>query len=360
MSSVGPRIDRAGKKINVFFVKPEMSAFLLLGKLVHYFPNWGLVVRRDKAMKRFLASFQEAGYLVISNLILFTRPCSNNGPQPQAISGPARPRLAFAAPAAAFGPAAPAGPGGVATQPDAKPVKFVVPTTSVKDVRDYFPETWLFQLQMTGSNGVFMSKETLPDTVTEWEGSAVCINPKEGLGLSNVTSIKGFQAFFISYNLPISVIRGEEFPVVVSIFSYADDALPVTVTLEQPEGFTVANDSSSGDICVQPNTSNSIKLQLKATDVGTANITVRAETASSSKVCGNSPVYGSLARDAIKQSFEVEAEGFPNQKVHSILFCPKDEKNEMFSQSYNLTLPKDVVPDSSRAIVDVTGKALKN
>ncbi|GFY48561.1 alpha-2-macroglobulin, partial [Trichonephila inaurata madagascariensis] len=107
----------------------------------------------------------------------------------------------------------------------------------------------------------------------------------------------------------------------------------VTVSLEQPQGFAVANDSSSGDICVQPNTSNNIKLQLKATDVGTANITVRAETASSSKVCGNSPVYGSLARDAIKQSFEVEAEGFPNQKVHSILFCPKGDNYKDISRA---------------------------
>ncbi|GFT22478.1 ovostatin homolog, partial [Nephila pilipes] len=84
-----------------------------------------------------LASFQDAGYLVISNLILFTRPCSNNGVM--SISGPVRHSKAFAAPAAIAGP-------------DAKPVKFVVPTstTSVKVVRDYFPETWLFQLQMTG------------------------------------------------------------------------------------------------------------------------------------------------------------------------------------------------------------------
>ncbi|GFY70975.1 alpha-1-inhibitor 3 [Trichonephila inaurata madagascariensis] len=127
------------------------------------------------------------------------------------------------------------GPVGPAVAPDGRVMKITVPiyiyiyiyiyTTSVKDVRDYFPETWLFQLQTTGSNGVFMSKETLSDTVTEWEGSAVCINPKEGLGLSNVTSIKGFQAFFISYNLPISVIRGE-FTVVVSIFNYVDNALP--------------------------------------------------------------------------------------------------------------------------------------
>ncbi|GFT57705.1 alpha-2-macroglobulin, partial [Nephila pilipes] len=171
-------------------------------------------------------------------------------------------------------------------------------------------------------NGVFMSKETLPDTITEWDGSAVCINSNDGLGISNVTSIKGFQAFFISYTLPISVIRGEEFTVVVSVFSYVNDPLPVTVSLEQPRGFTVANNSTSGDLCIQPNTSDSIELNLKATTVGNINITVRAETASSSNICGNSPVYGSLARDAITQSFEVEAEGFPNEKVNSILFCP--------------------------------------
>ncbi|PRD32506.1 UNVERIFIED_CONTAM: Mug1 [Trichonephila clavipes] len=79
--------------------------------------------------------------------------------------------------------------------------------------------------------GVYVSNETLPDTITEWEGSAVCINPRDGLGLSNTTSIRGFQAFFISYTLPISVIRGEEFVVVVSVFSYVDAALPVSKNL---------------------------------------------------------------------------------------------------------------------------------
>ncbi|GFS48620.1 murinoglobulin-1 [Nephila pilipes] len=312
------------------------------------------------------SSFQDAGYLVISNLILFSRPCSSNGvgygpgvaygpggPGPEGKPIQIVPAGPGTTPGVVFGPAArgaagpggPGGPGGPAT-------------TSVKDVRDYFPETWLFQLEMTNQNGVYMSEETLPDTVTEWEGSAVCINQKDGLGLSNTTSIRGFQAFFISYTLPISVIRGEEFVVVVSIFSYVDAALPVTVTLEQPKGFVVANDSTSGEICVQPNTSNSIPLTLKATTVGEVNITVRAETASSSQVCGSSPVYGSYARDAITQSFEVEAEGFPNDDGHSILFCPSDKPGNVYRITYNLVLPNDVVPDSARAFVDITGNVL--
>ncbi|GBM80730.1 hypothetical protein AVEN_217554-1, partial [Araneus ventricosus] len=75
-------------------------------------------------------------------------------------------------------------------------------------------------------DGLYVTKETLPHTITEWEGSAVCVNAEDGLGLSNTTTIKGFQAFFISYTLPHSVIRGEEFTIVVSIFSYVDASLP--------------------------------------------------------------------------------------------------------------------------------------
>nr|GBM25586.1 hypothetical protein AVEN_241075-1 [Araneus ventricosus] len=95
---------------------------------------------------------------------------------------------------------------------------------------------------------------------------------------------------------------------------------------------------------------------MKGTTVGSINITVEAETASSSNVCGDSPVYDGVARDAITQPLEVEAEGFPNENVNSILFCPSDEENKKFSTSYSLNLPKDSVPNSSRAIVDVSGE----
>ncbi|GFR23611.1 murinoglobulin-1 [Trichonephila clavata] len=301
------------------------------------------------------AAFQDAGYLVISDLILFTRPCSNNGGgfghiyQSESFMSNQGPAVALAS--TARRPAAP-----VAIAADAK--IGMAPTKSAVEVRDYFPETWLFQMETTGPDGVFTTKETLPHTITEWIGSAVCVNAEDGLGLSNTTSIKGFQAFFISYTLPSSVIRGEEFVLVVSIFSYAEADLPIAVSLDQPEGFSVTSDSVDRELCVKPGTSKTLPITLKATSVGSVNITVRAETASSSSVCGSSPVSESLAKDAITQSLEVQPEGFPREEVYSILFCPTDEENQMFTDSYDLNLPEDVVPDSSRAIIDVTGNVM--
>ncbi|XP_055924186.1 alpha-2-macroglobulin-like [Argiope bruennichi] len=308
------------------------------------------------------AAFQDAGFLVISNLILFSRPCSvggGGGFGPMPIAGPDGGPIPFMAAGPGGLPQQPGAPGGPSFAFQKSAVAFgPAATQSAVEVRNYFPETWLFQLQMTGSDGVFQAIETLPHTITEWDGSAVCINSQDGLGLSDTASIKGFQAFFISYTLPISVIRGEEFIVVVSIYNYVDAALPVTVTLAQPQGFEVISDLSDNDICIQPDSSESMRIKLKGTKVGSINITVEAETASSSQVCGDSPVYDGVARDAITQSLEVEAEGFPNENVNSILFCPSDEETNEFSTSYNLNLPKDAVPGSSRAIVDVSGNVM--
>ncbi|GIY49716.1 murinoglobulin-1 [Caerostris extrusa] len=304
-----------------------------------------------------LSSFKDAGFLVISNLIVFTRPCTNNGGGYG--GGPVYQSESFAAfaPGQAVALAStarrPAAPNAVA---DAK--VGAVPMKSAVATRDTFPETWLFKLQETGPDGVFISKETLPHTITEWIGSAVCVNAEDGLGLSNETSIKGFQAFFISYTLPVRAIRGEEFTVVVSIFNFAEAALPVAVNLEESEGFTVTGEPLNAEVCIQPNTNENMKIKLKATTVGKINITVRAETTGSSDVCGSSTVSDAIARDAITQSMVVEAEGFPVEKVQSVLFCPTDEEDQTFTDSFSLSLPDDVVPDSARALVDVTGNVL--
>ncbi|GBN85835.1 Alpha-2-macroglobulin-like protein 1, partial [Araneus ventricosus] len=207
-------------------------------------------------------------------------------------------------------------------------------------------------------DGVYESKETLPHTITEWIGSAACVSVQDGLGISDTTSIYGFQAFFISYTLPVTAVRGEEFAVVVSIFSYVDDALPITISLDPSDGFMVTSDLADTQVCIQPKTSNSQSIKLQATKLGSLNITVRAETSSSSAVCGSSPVYDSIAKDAITRSIEVEAEGFPNEEVNSLLFCPQDEENQKFSQSYNLNTPDNAVPDSARAIIDITGNVM--
>ncbi|GIX94006.1 alpha-2-macroglobulin-like protein 1, partial [Caerostris darwini] len=90
------------------------------------------------------ATFQDAGFLVISNLILFSRPCVDSGRSNVN-------RYYGAGPAFQF-PAAPQGPGGMPMQiagPDGKASRITIPFKSAVETRSYFPETWLFKLQMT-------------------------------------------------------------------------------------------------------------------------------------------------------------------------------------------------------------------
>ncbi|XP_042903027.1 murinoglobulin-1 isoform X2 [Parasteatoda tepidariorum] len=313
-----------------------------------------------------LSAFQSSGFLVISDLILFTRPCmKGEGYGSGGYGDGGMVNTVFQAEALSFDSAAgPAAMGlSAARRPAAAPFAAeakigLSATKSVSEVRTFFPETWLFEMEMTGPDGTYISKEKLPDTITQWIGSAVCISSEDGLGISNTTSIDAFQAFFIDYTLPASVIRGEEFVLVVSIFSYADGALPLTVKLDDPQGFELTSESINGDICLQPDTSESLRVKLKATTVGKINITVKAETAPSSGVCGSSTVSENIAKDAITKPLTVEAEGFPAERIYSSLFCPSDSENGTYENSISLSLPEDIVPDSSRAYVDFTGNVL--
>lgn len=300
-----------------------------------------------------LAAFENCGLLVISDLTLFTRPCKSNRGGDNVYydySSDIAPQSAGHAVALASTARRPAAPEA------SNKMGAAAATKSAVDVRNYFPETWLFQMQMTGPEGELVTKERLPHTITEWIGSAVCMSSEDGLGISNSTSIKGFQAFFLSFTLPYSVIRGETFTVSVSLFNYVDDALPIRVSLDESDAFTVVGDAIDGDVCLQPGGGETLQLKVKAETLGTVNMTVRAETKKGA--CGDQPVSDSVAKDAVTNSFIVEPEGFPTESVESTLACPKDEENGSYEQKLILSVPDDVVPDSARSYLDVTGNVL--
>lgn len=86
-------------------------------------------------------------------------------------------------------------------------------------LRNYFPESWLFELVVTGKNGVFSREMYSPHTMTEWQGEAVCINREEGLGVASPQPLLVTQDFFTQLSLPYSVKRGEGFPLNISVFN---------------------------------------------------------------------------------------------------------------------------------------------
>lgn len=78
-------------------------------------------------------------------------------------------------------------------------------------------------------DGSFVATKQLPDIITDWVGRAVCLNLKDGLGISNDAYISAYKSFFIDFTLPFTAIRGEELTIVVTITNYDTGALPVSI-----------------------------------------------------------------------------------------------------------------------------------
>ncbi|CAH2323046.1 alpha-2-macroglobulin 1 [Pelobates cultripes] len=101
-------------------------------------------------------------------------------------------------------------------------------------VRQYFPETWLWQLSLLGDSGSVELHETAPDTITDWNAGAFCLGPN-GFGISSAATLRTFQPFFVELTLPYSVVREESFTLKATVFNYLKECIMVKVTLKESE-----------------------------------------------------------------------------------------------------------------------------
>ncbi|MGB2855172.1 MAG: alpha-2-macroglobulin family protein, partial [Dehalococcoidia bacterium] len=112
----------------------------------------------------------------------------------------------------------------------------------VERVRQYFPETWLWEELVTSSQGEASLEVEVPDTITTWVLRAVAISKDKGLGVAE-TQLVAFQPFFIKVDLPYSAIRGEEFPVSVAVYNYLDRSQNVLVQIQEDDWFELLDAS---------------------------------------------------------------------------------------------------------------------
>lgn len=229
-------------------------------------------------------------------------------------------------------------------------------------LRSYFPETWLWELVPIGEEGKITIERTLPHTITDWVAYTTCISPTHGLGIAPPTTITAFQSFFLDYNLPYSIKRGEIMRFKVSLFNYMHHSLPVKIKLEEMEKIDLHLSEPTASFCVKPRDNIVHEYILKPRVIGEVNITVTAFVdIDYPEPCGSETVI--FTQDVIVKPILILPEGFPVEETKSALICPKDSSDDS-SFMWELTLPKDAVPDSGRAylnlIGDILGPALEN
>ncbi|XP_071112915.1 alpha-2-macroglobulin-like protein 1 [Haliotis cracherodii] len=233
-------------------------------------------------------------------------------------------------------------------------------------LRQYFPETWLWDLEIIGDSGKLELNKTLPGSITEWVGSTVCAKSDLGVGVSESASVTAFQPFFVSFTLPYSAIRGEYISVIVSVFNYLTECIEIELKLNESSEFDLLNSERNTWMCICGNEAKRHEFVIIPRSLGQINITAQAKSVPGDSQCPKVKAAGEGigVKDAVVRQLLVEPEGDEQEYTYSTMVC--SEKGTEFFDSIDLPLPADqaVVPDSGRgmlsAIGDLMGPSFSN
>lgn len=111
--------------------------------------------------------------------------------------------------------------------------------------RTEFPETWIFE-EIKSDKGELNIVKTVPDTITSWFISAFQLGPEVELSLTKEPEkLTVFRPFFLSLNLPYSIVMGEELGLRVLVHNYLDEEMTATVSLENVHDYKILGEGQT-------------------------------------------------------------------------------------------------------------------
>jgi CD109 antigen len=206
----------------------------------------------------------------------------------------------------------------------------------VQRVRQFFPETWLWDEKIVGANGRASFQVEVPDSITTWMLHAVAVSKEKGLGMAE-DELKAFQPFFLTIDLPYSAIRGEEFPIRVVIYNYLNQPQSVLVQVEKADWFDLL-DESEKTIDIKANDIGGAEFKIKPTKLGINQVKIIAQSQE--------------AADAVIKTLIVEPEGVSRETVENLLLANGTTK------TVDTTLPALIVDGSGRVYLTLTSSYL--
>jgi uncharacterized protein YfaS (alpha-2-macroglobulin family) len=198
-------------------------------------------------------------------------------------------------------------------------------------LRQWFPETLLWRPELvTDEQGEATLDLALADSITTWRLSASAVSGEGRLGAGEFP-IKVFQSFFVDFNLPVVMTRGDELSVPVVVYNYLDQPQTVELELAAAEWFTLLGDDAGRKQSLElgPGEVRSVRFPLKVQKAGLHNLLVTA-------LAGG-------ASDAVQRQIEVVPNG---RRVEQVASGSLDQPFDM-----TLAVPDNVIEGSVRAVV---------
>ncbi|XP_074445031.1 ovostatin-like [Larus michahellis] len=232
----------------------------------------------------------------------------------------------------------------------------------LETIREFFPETWIWDIVLINSTGKASISYTVPDTITEWKASAFCVEELVGFGMSVPATLAVFQPFFVDLTLPYSIIRGEDFLLRANVFNYLDHCIKINISLSDSLDYQAKLISPEDDGCVCAKQRKTYVWNIFPQKIGNVVFSITAETKDDGACGGKAPRNISIDyRDTQIRTLLVEPEGIRREKTQNSLICTKDD---VVFQDVALDLPTNVVEGSARAsfsvVGDIMGAAMQN
>ena len=281
--------------------------------------------------------FGDAGVVVLSNQQV---PAGKEYQAPQ--------RRLFGEAAGAAGPALAGVPAPAATAAPAAQKAAEAPRTAAADragdadlaevqrVRQFFPETWLWETLATDASGKATRRVEAPDSITTWMLRAVALSKSSGLGVGEA-QLRVLQPFFVQVDLPYAVIRGEEFPVKVALYNYQAQPEEFVVELEKADWFDLLDPASA-------------RVQVGANDLGGASFRIRPSKLGVNKL--KVTARSRSTADAVVKELIVEPEGVQREIVENLVLSGAS------TRQLDVAFPDGVIEGSPRAYIALTGSYL--
>ncbi|XP_067945969.1 ovostatin-like [Watersipora subatra] len=234
----------------------------------------------------------------------------------------------------------------------------------VKDVTSYFPETMLFDIVDINPAGNASVQVTVPDSTTQWIGSAVCSDNEDGLGISTPITLTAFHPYVVSVSLPsMTALRGEIIPVEVTITNYLGACLAVNVALQPSTSYMIIGElmlATEPSLCICAGGSATRTYNIFLQEIGEKiPITVTANTVGNRLACPIGSIMSNrigLSESVVKH-LHVLPQGIPRAYTYGDYICVNSASNITFEKEYRLPRPnsRSRVSHSTTGMLTVVG-----
>lgn len=201
--------------------------------------------------------------------------------------------------------------------PLSPPPTFAQPQT----IRNYFPESWLFEEKVLTSSGSLDLNTFLPDSITTWSFMAVGLSATRGVCVSKPLEQQVMKLFFADVRVPYKVTRLEEVKVKIAVYNYQQQTLAITGVVTGDSGLCISG-GSSRDINNLNNQRN-LTFSMHIASGQAATETVKVIPLQNGELTLRVDIKSQNDRDVVEKKLFVIAEGQRIKKTITFVLDPE-------------------------------------